>query len=326
MRRVHRNGRRHERVRAVERLAVEHVLQRVESRTRGERILAREDAAVPQQIAEMAVGAGAVVYGGGSALCVLREDLSLQGNGSLDLVGLVQRVSLPADLELRRLHIRRRRNPFGDAECVEPEGADERAGEQTDDQGLYEALAGKGAERLADDHLRDEVADHRADERERKVRREEFPVSCAAVEAEAAEEEQHRKRNAEREEAGHNVFEDRLQHGDGRRLLRALVLPQHKECGTVVVSAVSDGEAVKLVNYLAVLLLCGLALKEVILHLALAVVHTSEHVEALLCPCTGSRTLCPDAHVLGNYALTVLEDLDIGGTLPFCALLVVVGL
>ena len=50
--------------------------------------------------------------------------------------------------------------------------------------------------------------------------------------------------------------------------------------------SVSYSEAVECVDDLVILFLCGLAFEEVIFHAALAVVLTSEDIEALLRPCT----------------------------------------
>ena len=115
-------------------------------------------------------------------------------------------------------------------EGIEPEERDDRAAEQTGEQGFEPAFAGKGAERLADDHLGEEIADDGADQREDQMQREEpRPLRAAAVKAEAAEEIENQKREAEAEEDRDDILQNRAQGAEGGRLLRALVLPPQEE-------------------------------------------------------------------------------------------------
>ena len=226
---VHRHGRRELDAHFAEHIAVQRLLREVEQRPARDVIPAHRRPAVLEPIGILQEDAASVVVVAFDLAAAL-VDLALQGLGRLDLLRLAQDKALGADGELQHLDVVDRGDIPRDAESVEPEERDDGAAEQTGEQGFQPAFAGKGAEGLADNHLGEEIADDGADEREDQMQREEArPLRAAAVKAEAAEEKEHEKREAEAEEHRDDILEDRAQDAEGSRLLRALVLPPQEE-------------------------------------------------------------------------------------------------
>ena len=192
-------------------------------------IAAHQIPAVLQLIGILQEGAAPVVALS-LGLAAARKELALQRLGRLDLLRIPQNKALRSAGDLQHLDVIDRGDVPRDAEGVEPEERDDGAADDARDQRFQPTLGREGAERLADDHLREEIADDGADEREDQMQREEpRTLHAAAVKAEAAEEIEHQKREAESEEDRDDIFEDRTQDAEGGRLLRALILPPQEE-------------------------------------------------------------------------------------------------